>query len=314
MTASPTTSRRALCTGIHLPNYGPPAANPGVRVMAALIEQSGFDSIWLSDHVVLVDDARSAYPFSRDGKLFQPLDADWFEWTVTAGYIAAVTEHVDIGVGVAVAPLRHPLLLAKQAATIDRLSGGRLRLGLGVGWLTEEITALGGDPTRRGAAVDEAIRLMGAAWTGRVPAGTYGRHELAHGVHCRPVPVRDPLPVYIGGGSRPTAKRVARFAQGWYGAGTDGTPTVADVLTMREAIRQECQAIGRDPGDIEVALRVTVSARQLGSSELAERLASYVDAGVDRLCFDIGWKPDVDVMRDRLAALLSTVRVAVPQS
>lgn len=297
-------------TGVHLPNYGAAASVPGVQTMAQLIELAGFDSIWLSDHVVLVENAQSAYPFSSDGDFFQPLDDDWFEWTVTAGYIAAATERVDIGVGVAVAPLRHPLLLAKQVATLDRLSGGRMLLGLGAGWLTEEMTALGADPTRRGVAVDEGLRLMRAAWTGHAAAGTYGPYDLPAGVHCQPTPVRDPLPIYIGGTSRAAARRVARSAQGWYGAGTDGAPTVTDIVAMREKIGRECSAIGRDPAQIEIALRLTVRAHQLGSTELADRLAAYADAGVDRLCFDIGWKPDTERMIDRLGSLLSAVPAA----
>lgn len=311
MTTPPANGPNVVRTGVHLPNYGGPASAPGVRAIAELIEGAGFDSIWLSDHVVLPDEIRSRYPFSRDGGFFLPAADDWFEWTVTAGYIAAVTQRLDIGIGVAVAPLRHPLLLAKQAATIDRLSGGRMLLGLGAGWLTEEITALGGDPSHRGVALNEGLRLMRAAWTGHAAAGAYGPYELPDGIHCQPRPVRDPLPVYIGGTSRAAARRIARSGQGWYGAGPDGAPTVTNVAAMREKIDKECAAIGRDPAEIEIALRLTVPARQLGTSELADRFAALADAGVDRLSFDLGWKPDTKLMHDRLAALLSAIPTTI---
>lgn len=295
-------------TGVQLPNYGAGASDIGA--MAAVAESAGFDSVWLSDHVVLVANAASRYPFSSDGQFFLEPSEDWFEWAVTAGYLASATHRVEIGVGVAVLPLRHPLLLAKQVATLDRLSGGRVVLGVGAGWLAEEMRALGVDPSGRGVAMDEGLRLLRAAWTGSPVSGRYGRHELPEGVWCRPVPVRDPLPVFVGGGSRGVARRVARWAQGWFGTGLGGSPTVGDVVGMRQMIAQECAAIGRDPAEVETALRVSVRAREIGSGRLAERVRAYAEAGVTRISFDLSWAPDLRAMEGRLADLRAAVASA----
>lgn len=301
-----------LHTGVHLPNYGDAATSPGVAAMAELAERAGLDSVWLSDHVLLVEGARSRYPFSPDGSFFLPPESDWLEWTVTAGYLAAIAPRVEIGVGVAVLPLRHPLLLAKQVATLDRLSGGRMLLGVGAGWLTEEIEALGEDPSGRGARIDGALELLRAAWSGRPAAGRYGPYDVPDGVHCQPVPVRDPLPVYVGGVSRAAVRRVARYGDGWYGTGPGGIPEVADIGRIRDEIDQECAAIDRDPTEVEMALRLSVPARQLGTAELEQRIGEYVAGGVGRLSFDLGWKPDTELMLERLRALVSASAAVQP--
>jgi len=97
-----------LRSGVHLPHYGPTWRRLNLPTAARLVEETGFDSVWLSDHVVLSQDPASRYPFSRDGAFFLPADADWLEWTTLAGYLAACTSTLEIGVGVCVLPLRHP--------------------------------------------------------------------------------------------------------------------------------------------------------------------------------------------------------------
>ena len=308
--AQPYRAGKTVRAGVQLPNYGAMAGDIGA--MAAVAESVGFDSVWLSDHVVLVENAASRYPFSSDGQFFLAPSEDWFEWAVTAGYLASATHKVEIGVGVAVLPLRHPLLLAKQVATLDRLSGGRMVLGVGAGWLAEEIRALGVEPAGRGVDMDEGLRLLRAAWAGSPVSGRYGRYELPEGVWCRPVPVRDPLPVFVGGGSRRVARRVARWAQGWFGTGLAGAPAADDVAAMRQMIAQECAAIGRDPAEVETALRVSVRAREIGSSRLAERVREYAEAGATRISFDLAWTRDPRTMEARLAELRAAVASVAP--
>lgn len=303
-------SVRHIYTGVHLPNYGVAASDPGMAPMAQVAERAGMDSIWLSDHVVLFEQPKSQYPFSPDGSFFLPPGGDWLEWTVTAGYLAAVTERVEIGVGVGVLPLRHPLLLAKQVATLDLLSNHRILLGVGTGWLLEEFDALGVERAARGMRTDSALDLLRAAWTGRPPAGEYGPYSMPDGVICCPVPGRDPLPIYVGGVSAAALRRVARHGQGWYGTGVGGYPDPIEVSNTRERIAFECAAIGRDPGEIEIALRVSVRGAEIGTAGLIDRINSYVKAGVHRLSFDVAWHQDLELMEDRLAALVSTVSAA----
>src|SRR5690606_14002028 len=115
--------------------------------------------------------------------------------------IAGVTERIGIGVGVCVLPLRQPMLLAKQVATLDQLSGGRVLLGLGAGWMAEEFDALGVDFDARGQAMDGGLKLLRACWTGQPEPGTYGPWTVPAGVHCRPRPVRGTVPLFLGGDS-----------------------------------------------------------------------------------------------------------------
>lgn len=295
-------TERRIATGVHLPHYGAHWRTPDLATRARLIEQAGLDSVWLSDHVVLIDNPRSRYPFSDSGDFLLPADADWLEWTVTAGYLAASTERIDIGVGVTVLPLRHPLLLAKQVATLDQLSGGRILLGVGAGWLTEEMTALGADPTTRGPAADAALELLRAAWTDQLGEGTYGPFSIPAGVHCRPKPTRE-IPVYIGGTSRAALRRTVQYGQGWYG--TSGTGDVPS--EQIRAVRTLCAEAGRE---VEIAVRISAPARQLGTEEFTARLRNYIAEGVGRFSFDIGWKPDNDIMAERLSAIVTAVKDA----
>lgn len=282
-------------TGVHLPNHDPPRL--GMRAMAALVEEAGFDSVWLSDHIVMPEGIRSRYPFSDDGVFFAKPEEDWLEWLTCAAYLAAATERVEIGVGVCVLPLREPLLLAKQVATLDRLSGGRAILGVGAGWMAEEFDALGVDFTTRGARMDEALQLLRRSWAGMPFPG----------VHSRPVPVRDPLPIYVGGDSPAALRRVAEYGDGWYGTASGGHMAAERIRDVRLGIARACERVERDPAEIEIALRVAVAGREIGTLELEERLRGYVAAGVGRLSFDIGWR-DAAATRARLESLSETLR------
>lgn len=295
-----------LKSGVHLPNYAPWWREVGLETMATLVEEAGFDSVWLSDHVVLVDDARSRYPFSADGGFFAEPGTEWLEWLTAAAFLAGVTSRVDIGVGVCVLPLRQPLLLAKQVATLDQLSGGRVLLGVGSGWLAEEFAALGADFAGRGRAMDGGLRLLRAAWTGEPEPGEYGPWTLPPGVHCKPRPVRGNVPIFIGGDSPAALRRVAMYANGWYGTAAGGDPGPESIVRVRSGIAEQCERYGRDPADIEIALRIAVSGRELDGDGLAGRLAAYADAGVTRLSFDIGWR-NRRALPDRLAALAAAV-------
>lgn len=297
---------REVQSGVHLPNYAPWSREPGLQTMARLVEEAGFDSVWLSDHVVLVDDVRSRYPFSVDGDFLVDPDTEWLEWLTTAAFLAGVTERVDIGVGVCVLPLRQPMLLAKQVATLDQLSGGRALLGVGAGWMAEEFEALGVDFAARGRAMEGGLRLLRAAWTGEPEPGEYGPWTLPPGVHCRPRPVRGSVPIFVGGDSPAALRRVAAYGTGWYGSFPGGDPAPGRIAEVRARIAEQCGRYDRDPSEVEIAVRVAVSGKELAGAGLVERLAAYVDAGVSRLSFDIGWR-ERDTLPDRLAALARAV-------
>ena len=154
--------------GAKLDNYGPHVATLGVAEPARRAELAGFDSIWCSDHVVMPATVRSAYPFSDDGSIRWDPSEPWYDAVVWCAAIAVVTERVEFGTAVMLAGLRHPLVLAKQLASIDALSGGRMIAGFGAGWMSEEFEALGVPFESRGDRLDEWIDICRQVWTGRV--------------------------------------------------------------------------------------------------------------------------------------------------
>ena len=268
--------------GAKLPHSGPLPARIGLVEMARQLEGAGFDSIWVSDHVVFPHAVRSRYPFAADGKPTWAMDADYIEPAVALAAIAPATSRAELGTSVLILPMRNPLLFAKQAANIDFLSRGRLVLGVGVGWLREEFEALDADFDARGEVLDEWIEIVRACWTGSV--GPYaGRHyRLREAFYARPVPVRTP-PLLIGGMSRRALERAGRIADGWV-----AQFSLDDV--DEEAIASGLAAIkGAAPGGkgFRVVVRITGAAGR--AQELARRLGSLAAAGATDVVVDIEW-------------------------
>ena len=286
--------------GIHLPtNESGPLS---YREMAALAEDTGFDSLWLSDHTVLVREVVSRYPFSDDGRLFQAPDTDWYDWLVTLAFLAATTTRIRLGVCVTILPLRHPLALAKQVATLDRLSGGRVTLGVGTGWLAEEFAALDVPFAGRGARTDGAIDLLRAAWTGSPVAGEYGPFQQPPGVEVRPTPTQHRLPILVGGAGDRVVRRVVARGDGWLGTSVGGRMTPTELRSMVAKLARECERAGRELTDLDVAVRLAAPARQVGTNEYGDWLAELAAAGATSMSFDVAWH-DAGRVRETLSAL-----------
>lgn len=216
--------------------------------VAAAAERCGFDGLSLSEHPV-----PGARWLNSGGH--QTLDP-----FVALGYAAAATERIRLHTHLAVVPYRNPFLLAKAAATLDKLSGGRLILGLGTGYQKSEFHALGVDFDERNALFDEALDVLPLHWSGE-PFSYQGRHFSARDVIARPRPVQSPIPIWIGGNSRLTRRRVAERAQGWMPmtgtatlSATARTPALGTVAELAEAItelREAAAAAGRsEPIDV----------------------------------------------------------------
>jgi len=154
----------AMRIGVKVPNSGPLPERLGIGAMAAELESAGFESLWVSDHVVLPEEIGSRYPFAEDGRATWPTDTPYFDAMIALALLAEATERATIGTAVLVLPLRAPVLFAKQAASIDVASRGRLRLGVGAGWLEEEFDALGVPFAGRGKRLDEWIALIRDCW------------------------------------------------------------------------------------------------------------------------------------------------------
>ena len=291
--------------GIQLPHYGAKPLGFGLDAMADAIVDAGFDGIWVSDHVVLVDGTASRYPYSDDGGYGFPPDTPWYEAVTTLAYLAARTQDVELGTAVCVLPQRQPVLLAKQLATIDRLSGGRVRLGAGAGWLSEEFAALGVPYDGRGARTDAALALLRACWTGEPQPGRYGDVDLPGGVHSRPAPVNGTVPILIGGNSPAALRRAARLGDGWLGAVPLAGLPVGDLGGLVGQLRRECVTAGRNPSELDLSLRIAVPSAALGTPELRDLLVGYAAQGVTRFTVDLSWR-DLDTGRRRLDALAHT--------
>ena len=270
--------------GAKVPNSGPLPARLGIGAMAAELEAAGFESLWVSDHIVLPTAIESRYPFAADGRATWPTDTPYFDALIALALIAQATERATIGTAVLVLPLRQPVVFAKQAASIDVASGGRLSLGVGAGWLEEEFAALAVPFARRGHRLEEWISITRSCWTGAPGQSQSELYDLPAGVLCLPRPAHE-IPFLIGGHSGPALRRAGRIGNGWLAQ--QSLPAlapqelVAPIDTMRNAAREA----GRDPDSLQVVLRVVEAAGR--SDELASRLPELAAVGVDEIIVDV---------------------------
>jgi probable F420-dependent oxidoreductase len=262
----------------------------GTARMAAMLEGAGFESIWTSDHVVFPHEVRSRYPFAADGRITWPVDTDYMEPVVALSAMSSTTSSAELGTSVLILPMRNPVLFAKQAACIDVLSGGRLVLGVGVGWLREEFEALGADFGARGAVLDEWLEIARRCWTGTV--GPFeGRHyRLAEAIYSHPTPVRRP-PVLIGGMSRNALERAGRVADGWLAQYSLEGLSEAGIADGFARIKAAGQDAGRPQAELDgfrIVVRVTGADQR--PEVLAERLGSLAGAGATEVIVDVDWE------------------------
>lgn len=272
--------------GAKVPNSGALPAERGIAAMAAELEDAGFESLWVSDHVVMTERIESRYPFAADGKVTWASDTPYLDAMVALAAIAAATERAVIGTAVLVLPQRHPVVLAKQAASVDVISGGRLALGVGAGWLAEEFEALNVPFTLRGSRFVEWMELLRACWTG-APAAFQGRHyTLPPGVRSVPTPAHH-IPLLVGGHSKAAWRRAGEVGDGWL---AHQSATALDVEELRAGIALSHDAavgVGRDPEELWTTLRIIDSATRTGV--VADALAALADAGVDEVVVDTDW-------------------------
>ena len=226
---------------VRIPHTGRRATPAFIREWCVAADQLGFDSVWGVDHVVMPQRVESEYVLPREPPRIEDdavseLLSPNFELVTTLAYVAAVTERIKLGSAVAVLPIRNTVLLARQLATIDRYSSGRLVFGVGVGWLKEEADAMNEPWDRRGARVDEAIALLRAIWTAP------GKHVEFHGefwdippMDPEPRPVQQPIPILIGGHSDAAIDRAARLGDGWIAAGMSSDRLAELTATLRAA-------------------------------------------------------------------------------
>jgi probable F420-dependent oxidoreductase len=277
---------RAVRIGVLVPNSGPWPSELGIPAMARTAEAAGFDSLWVSDHIVLPESIESHYPFAADGRATWPTDTPYVDALVALALMAAVTERPTLGTAVLVLPLRHPVVFAKQAASIDLASGGRLRLGVGAGWLEEEFEALGVPFEGRGGRLVEWMEIARDCWTGHPQARQSERYTLPAGVLCLPAPAA-PIPFLMGGHSPAALRRAGRLADGWLGQQSLSQLDPGALEAAATAMRAAAAEAGRDPAALQVVLRLVDSAGR--ADEVAAALPALAAAGVDEIVVNVDW-------------------------
>lgn len=195
-----------------------PICTPGYMTdLTQRMESIGLDSLWMGEHVVLFDEMEFPYGASKDGKIPVPAGGGMLDTVATLGFIASATSTLRLGTGITLVPQRNPIYTAKEFATLDWLSGGRVDFGVGVGWCKEEVIACGYSFEDRGARCNEYLEIIRRLWTDEYASFDGKHHQLAE---CRmdPKPVQTPhIPIIMGGYSKSAMRRTAEFADGWYG-------------------------------------------------------------------------------------------------
>ncbi|MGH3404086.1 MAG: LLM class F420-dependent oxidoreductase [Streptosporangiaceae bacterium] len=255
--------------GLHALGIGT-GAQPGViAAVGRAAEAAGFATLWAGEHVIMVDEPASRYPYASDGQIAVPAAADWLDPLLALTYAAAVTTRIGLATGILLLPEHNPLIVAKQAASIDLLSGGRFSFGAGIGWSAEEYAALGVPFARRGARLIEYLAAMRQLWCCDV-ASFEGEFVRFRDVRIYPKPVRDRrIPVILGGNSDSALDRVAACADGWYGFNVAADSVAGRLAALAEAARGR----GRDPRSLHVAVAVP----DCGPGDLSELAAAGVD-------------------------------------
>lgn len=245
--------------GIHLPHAGEQATPALIRRFAIRAEELGIDDVWVSEHIIVPRDQ-----FPRSPLFYDPV--------LSLTWAAAVTTRVRLGTSVLVLPMRHPLPLAKELATLHNFSDGRLILGVGVGWLAPEFAALGVPFNERGRRLDEGLAMMRAVWS-QDPVTFRARHipAVIEGMTMTPMPI-SPIPIWFGGSSDAALRRTARLGDGWHGSRE--TPEQAGAIVAR--LRAE-----RPGEDFTVSMRVMWDGKDQGA--LRAMVDAYADAGVQHV-------------------------------
>jgi len=235
--------------------------------LAQAAEAAGFESVWTVEHTVVPSGYASAYPYSADGRMAGGAEAmplpDPLIWLA---YVAAATTRVKLATGILILPQHNPVVIAKQVATLDHLSGGRMLLGIGVGWLKEEFDVLNAPFDERGERTDEYVHVLRALWQQDKPS-FHGATVKFDGAYCRPRPVHGTVPIIVGGHSKAAARRAGRLGDGFFPA-RGASPELINLA------RRTAQDYERDADALEITTSVPASLDDIG------QLASL---GVDRV-------------------------------
>jgi probable F420-dependent oxidoreductase len=289
--------------GVVYPQTELPPDPETVRTYIGRVEQLGYRHVLVYDHVLGADPAVHA---GWDG--VYAIDSPFHEPMVFYGFLAAITR-LELVTGIVIAPQRQTALLAKQAAEVDILSGGRLRLGIAIGWNAVEYEAMGQDFSTRGRRLEEQIGLLRRLWTERSVTFS-GRFDRITGAGLLPLPVQRPIPIWLGGGSPVAYRRIGRMADGWF-------PRVTQRDALKEAramVAEAATEAGRDPATIGMETRVSVGAG--GGAGVAADVEGWREAGATHVSVNtmgagfLGVEAHLDALAAAAAALRLTEQAA----
>ena len=290
--------------GFTIPGSGPLTAPEAMGQIAMRGEELGFDFLVCPDHIIFPRQVDSPYPYNQEGVHPGTGPGECLDQLTMLAFLAGQTNRIGLGTSVMIVPHRNPLVAAKTIATLDVLSGGRVILGVGVGWLREEFEVLDLPPfDERGAVTDEYLRAYIELWTCDAPE-FHGKYVEFDNISFLPKPVQKPHPpIWIGGESRPAIRRAARLGNGWHPLGVNRLSPMNTPLKLRGAmdrLASEAERAGRDPAEIEIGFRVAgLDLSRSGNNvdrprfagnpeQVAEDIRAYQEIGVSNLVFDIG--------------------------
>ena len=236
--------------GVIIPNAGSKASPEHIVTVAKWSEELGFSSVWVTDHVALPERVDSWYRYRTHGRWDYSSDTYWLDPLLSLQWAAAAAPSIQIGTSVIVVPLRNPLLLAKQLSSLDFLTGGRVILGAGAGWMKEEFDLIGQSYENRGKRLLEMVALMRRCWSGE-EVNFDGAFYKVSGFRMYPTPIKKDIPVIWGGHSDAAIRRCARTGDGWH-------PTQITVDQLRDGLaklRAYCDEFGRDAKTIPIVAR-----------------------------------------------------------
>ncbi|MGY9072536.1 MAG: LLM class F420-dependent oxidoreductase [Acidimicrobiales bacterium] len=256
--------------GLMFANTGPFVEPDAAVELAQAAEAAGVESIWTVEHVVVPQGYASSYPYSKDGKMpGGSEDFDIPDPLIWLSYIAAATTTIKLATGILIVPQRNPVVTAKAVATLDRLSKGRVVLGIGSGWLEEEFDALGVPFDDRGDRTDDYVRAYRALWSQELPSH-HGSHISFDKAFCRPQPVGGDVPIVVGGHSKRAARRAGELGDGFF----PGRGKPQELAELFDHVRRCAEAAGRDPDAIEFTA---------GGPTTVEYVQRLSDLGVTRM-------------------------------
>jgi probable F420-dependent oxidoreductase len=271
------------------------AADPAwMGTFAQHADEVGFESLLTVEHVAVPVDYATRYPYNDTGRMPLADDCEIPDPLVLLAWIAGRTERLRLGTGILVLPEHHPLQLAKRVATIDRLSGGRVFLGVGVGWMREELEAVGVDPDTRGARTDEGIDALRAIWS-QDEVTFEGEHFSFSRVRSHPKPAQPHVPILVGGHAAVAARRAGERGDGFFPLGLTGELLDRRLEQMAEAAR----AAGRDPADVPLT-----TGGLLGEGTTEAALAEAARRGAERVVLSTR-SDDLDQLRRDMDAAVA---------